>query len=327
MDGAHRPGCGYRRQSDVQASAEAGPRVEALADGCQARRRLRVPAPGIVGSELFVDDENPGHPSSVCGARMKPPGLPPLYAAPMALELVTSNEERARVGRWRERDELGVIAPVPGDPPLSREFVDDCLTRLSASGFETAVTPALSPTELSPFLQAGFVPREGLHVLTHDLQNLRRPTAIPGIALRRWRPVDVPGVMRVDAVAFDDFWRLDLHALREARSATPHTRFRVAVADGRIVGYCITGRSRLQGYLQRLAVGPEVQGRGLGRHLVDDALAWLAARRARACVVNTQESNERALALYRLCGFTEASANLLVLATPLRAGQAGRSSA
>lgn len=251
--------------------------------------------------------------------RMKPPGPLPLYAAFMALELVTSTGERARIGRWRERDELGVIAPFPGDPPLSRAFIDNCLARLAAAGFVTAVTPALGPADLLPFLQAGFAPREELHVLAHDLAEVPRPVAVGSIALRRWRPADIPGVMRVDALAFDDFWRLDLDALREAHSATPHARFRVAIGDERLVGYCITGRSRLQGYLQRLAVDPDVQGRGLGRHFVHDALVWLASRRARACVVNTQESNERALALYRMCGFTEAPTGLIVLATQLRA--------
>ncbi len=253
---------------------------------------------------------------------MKPPGPPPLYAAPMALELVTSNGERARIGRWRERDELGVVAPVPGDPPLSRAFVDGCTARLAAAGFATAVTPALGPTELFPFLQAGFAPREELHVLTHDLADPPRPVPVEGVTLRRWRPADVPDLMHVDALAFDDFWRLDLEALREAHSATPHARFRVAVCGERLVGYCITGRSRLQGYLQRLAVDPDMQGRGLGRHFVYDALAWLASRRVRACVVNTQESNGRALALYRMCGFAEAPTGLIVLAAALRADRA-----
>lgn len=242
------------------------------------------------------------------------------------------NGERATVGQWRDLEGCGVIAPRPGDTSPSVEFVDHCCRLLADRGFKQVVTPALQSTELIPFLQAGFVSREQLHVLVHDLGELPETRELRGFSLRRGRPTDLEAVLEVDAAAFDAFWRFDEAAFSEACAATPQARFRVAVTDvtlpagnlpaghvpsGSIVGYCVTGRSRHQGFLQRLAVAPAAQGFGVGRTLTIDALAWLSRRRARTCIVNTQESNMKAARLYLDCGFQMAPSGLYVLMRPL----------
>lgn len=238
------------------------------------------------------------------------------------------NGERANVGQWRELEGCAVIAPRPGEAPPSVEFVNHCCCLLAEHGFKQVVTPALQSSELVPFLQAGFVGREQLHVLVHDLRDIAASPDLRGFVLRRGRPTDLEQVLGVDASAFDAFWRFDAAAFEEACAATPQARFRVAVADvalpaprgregrfppGAVVAYCVTGRSRHQGFLQRLAVAPPAQGFGLGRALTLDALAWLARRRTRSCVVNTQETNERAARLYLDCGFQMAPSGLYVL--------------
>src|SRR5439155_23116344 len=123
------------------------------------------------------------------------------------------------------------------------------------------------------------------------------------------------------AVAFEPFWRLDDAGLDEAVAATPHARFRVAVTgpaeDSPVIGYAITGRAGRRGYLQRLAVHPDQQRRGLGTLLVDDALRWLRRWRAERAVVNTQMGNEKALALYERCGFVREPSRLSVLSVDL----------
>ena len=71
--------------------------------------------------------------------------------------------------------------------------------------------------------------------------------------------------------------------------------------------------------MQRLAVDPAAQGRGLGRALVIDALAWLTTKGAVEVLVNTQEVNARALRLYVDLGFEELAERLLVLGRPVGA--------
>src|SRR5262249_14841056 len=151
-----------------------------------------------------------------------------------------------------------------------------------------------------PLVDAGFAVRGRLHLLTHDLE------ALPPASghTRRASRDDRGALLRADAAAFDDFWHFDAVALQEAVRATPRSHIRIAT-PGETVGYGLFGRAGTAGYVQRLAVAPAAQHRGLGRALLNDGLRWLRTRGARRVYVNTQEDNERALALYLQAGFLQ----------------------
>ena len=106
-------------------------------------------------------------------------------------------------------------------------------------------------------------------------------------------------------------------SMAEAEQATPVTRFRVAVAGDRVVGYAITGRGSGQGFLQRLATEPDLSGAGIGSALVLDALRGAARRKCRRVLVNTQQQNARALDLYEHLGFHGTPTDLVVLHRPV----------
>src|SRR5206468_1358207 len=129
-----------------------------------------------------------------------------------------------------------------------------------------------------------------------------------------------------DARAFDHFWRFDRAGLADARRATPSSRYRVAeggLHGGRsgVVGYAITGRAGDVGYLQRLAVDPDHHHRGIGSALVSDSLWWARRRGASVVLVNTQETNVAAQALYRHLGFDYEEHGLAVLERSLTAAR------
>jgi ribosomal protein S18 acetylase RimI-like enzyme len=178
------------------------------------------------------------------------------------------------------------------------------------------VTGALAPNEQRGFVAAGFVVQEELHLLAHDL--LAVPSPDRSVALHRAGSSHRPAVMEVDHLAFAPFWRLDRSGLDEALNATPHSRFRVATDDqDAVVGYAICGRAGIRGFVQRLAVRPKLQRHGLGRALLLDGLTWMRRRRVERAVVNTQQGNEAALALYRDVGFRQEPVGLRVLARAL----------
>src|SRR5918993_841562 len=107
------------------------------------------------------------------------------------------------------------------------------------------------------------------------------------VSIHGARRRDRPDVLDVDHAAFEPFWRLDEPGLSDALAATTAVRFRLARAGGDVVGYAITGRAEHRGYVQRLAVSPAVQGRGVGAALLIDGLRWLRRRGAPAPGVNT----------------------------------------
>lgn len=232
-------------------------------------------------------------------------------------DVISWRNERARVGSWRGEADVATLAPLPDAPLPSPEFVRHCLTTLASRGVARVVTGALAAAEQQPFLLAGFSVRERLHLLAHDLVELPDVPALDG-RLRRARRGDVPAVLAVDAAAFDPFWRLDEHGLRDAVVATPTARFRVATAGDRVVGYAVMGRAGTRGYLQRLAVAPEARRAGVASALVVDGLRWLRRWRASQALVNTQLENDGALALYERLGFRREPTGLSVLEARLR---------
>lgn len=207
-----------------------------------------------------------------------------------------------RVSTWRGDQRVAVLSPAPDRPtPTAAEIVSE-LGSLRSHGVERVVTSALHQHEVAPFLDGGFVEHERLHLLRHDLITLPAPGPIT-TTRRGWRR-DRRAVLDLDARAFDEFWTLDARGLDDAINATPTSRFRVLRPKGaEIAGYAVTGVSGRRGYLQRLAVDPAHQGRGLARTLVADSLTWLRRSGADHALVNTQLHNERALDLYRRCGF------------------------
>jgi ribosomal protein S18 acetylase RimI-like enzyme len=87
--------------------------------------------------------------------------------------------------------------------------------------------------------------------------------------------------------------------------------FRVA-AEGNCVGFAIVGVALGAGYLQRLAVSPAAQGRGLGSDLVRASLRWARSHGARSMLVNTQVGNTAAASIYRRLGFNDVPGGLLL---------------
>jgi len=228
--------------------------------------------------------------------------------------------DRYRIGPWHADASIAYLALTPDTVRVSDDSLRSCVDRLVAAGYTSVITSALHPDETGPFARLGFEEFDRLRVLAVDLDRIRptRPAIPQGVRLRRAHRRDRVAALTVDHAAFPEFWRLDVESMRDAESATPAVRFRVADAGGRIVAYAITGRSGPQGFLQRLATDPSVAGRGLATALVHDAVRWASRHRCRRLLVNTQVDNERALRLYRHLGFELTPSDLVVLTRRLR---------
>jgi len=231
---------------------------------------------------------------------------------------LTRGDGRLRITRWRGDATTAYLTPARGQPTVAG--LERSLEALVGEGYRAAITAALGPAEQAPFLAAGFGVHERLHLLTRGVDQLPtwRP---PDVTLRRGRRADRDAILMVDASAFLPFWHLDGPGLDDALGATPSARLRVAHPEGgdSLTGYSITGRAGSRGYLQRLAVDPGVQRRGIGTALVVDGLRWLRRWGAHEVLVNTQVDNQPALALYEALGFRRQADGLAVLRRDLDA--------
>ena len=216
-----------------------------------------------------------------------------------------------RIAAWHGRADVASLA-VRGRGPLESASVAQLLDRVRAAGYREVVTNALAPAATLPLVDAGFAVRGRLRVLVHDFEDL------PGMSgrTRRARRGERAAILAADQAAFDDFWQFDADGLREAARATPSSHLRVMREPG-LLGYALFGRATVDGYVQRLAVRPEAQGRGFGAMLVTDGLNWLRKRGAVRAYVNTQSDNDRAYALYERVGFRPLPIGLCVLGRTL----------
>lgn len=153
---------------------------------------------------------------------------------------------------------------------------------------------------LEPLLQrARFEMRQRVVVL-----EWRTHTTFPSegdLLIRAMRPEDLYAVAQVDWQAFVPPWRHSLESLRHAFSQALFAT--VLEIEGKILGYQITTGHPFGAHLARLAVHPQVQGRGWGRKLLQHLFVLLAQRRIERLTVNTQHDNRVSLALYRRLGF------------------------
>ena len=229
-------------------------------------------------------------------------------------------DDRIRVAPWRGDPHTAYVVARTGRP--SNGALARCLDQLVEGGYRAALTTALAAADQAPYLANGFTVRERLHLLVRPVEPVPA-LVLDGLGLRRGRRRDRDPVLAVDAAAFPDFWHLDGPGLDDALGATPSARFRVAHPEhdhASVLGYAVTGRAGPRGYLQRLAVDPQAQRRGVGTALVVDALRWLRRWGAREVLVNTQEDNGAAVALYERLGFRRQAEGLAVLERPLGTG-------
>jgi ribosomal protein S18 acetylase RimI-like enzyme len=150
--------------------------------------------------------------------------------------------------------------------------------------------------------KSGFSCLHKVVVLAWNDGRLPAPTPAEGRwTIRAMTPHDLDGVEQVDIAAFGELWRNSPPSLEIAyRTSAVAT---VAEADGRIAGYQISTPTPAGGHLARLAVAPEVQGRGMGYWLLYDMLQAFERRGVHSVTVNTQHDNLTSLALYQKAGF------------------------
>jgi ribosomal protein S18 acetylase RimI-like enzyme len=234
-----------------------------------------------------------------------------------------TTRSRLRVRPWQADERIAHVSPAADFlGPLSTDDVARGLLQLRAQGYRSVITAALHRADRRPFLESGFVETARLHLLLHPLDDLATTAPPAGIDLRRGRRREQDEALVVDRAAFEPFWRLDGAGLDEALTATTTVHFQVARDRTGVVGYAVCGRAGPRGYVQRLAVDPSRQGRGIGGALLLDGLRWLRRWGARDALVNTQEDNATSLRLYQRAGFVLQPDGLAVLQLDLADGPA-----
>lgn len=121
------------------------------------------------------------------------------------------------------------------------------------------------------------------------------------VRVRPFAPEDMPGVLAVEQACFATLWQRDAADFLDVAESYPY--FVVAEDEHGIVGYQFNAVDALTGYLVRIAVHPRGWGTGVGTRLMAEAVRYFERRHVWRIVLNTEEDNHRAHALYEWFGF------------------------
>jgi N-acetylglutamate synthase-like GNAT family acetyltransferase len=103
--------------------------------------------------------------------------------------------------------------------------------------------------------------------------------------------------------------------LKDQIAAGPPNRFLVAECDGSLAGMSSWRRQNESLHLNYLYVLPQMQGRGIGRALLDTGLIFRESMDVQWLAVDVHDDNQRARAWYESLGFTPTERRLVVEAS------------
>ena len=245
--------------------------------------------------------------------------------------MLRSGDGRARVRPWWNDASIAQLTFIDHGVVPSSTVVRVWLSELRARGFVGVRTGAITDAGADALHRLGFTTLQTLHLLDLSLIGWQPPLLSDSLPLRtrKLRIRELDDAAATDLAAFTDAWAIDRNGIEETCAATPTHRARAidgdhladaaseVVINGNaprpLAGYAVTGRADHHGYLQRLAVHPSHQSRGVGLSLTLDSLMWMQRRRLTRAVVNTHTDNTVALGLYQRVGFKILPHGLTVL--------------
>ncbi|MBI3982395.1 MAG: ribosomal protein S18-alanine N-acetyltransferase [Gemmatimonadetes bacterium] len=118
--------------------------------------------------------------------------------------------------------------------------------------------------------------------------------------IRAATPADLERVAAIERTVFSDPWPASAFGSLLGEDAL------VLELDGQVEGYVFARRMGQEAEILNLAVRPERQGAGLGRSLLDAALAQLLDRGVSQVFLEVRCSNTGAQAFYHRMGFESA---------------------
>ena len=115
-------------------------------------------------------------------------------------------------------------------------------------------------------------------------------------------PADAAWLAQAEADSSSHPWSEDMY--RSSISSDSESVF-LLHDNGEKIGAAVLMLVVDEAHLHNIFVLPARQGQGMGKHLLQRLLQYARDHHTNHMLLEVRQSNERALALYRSCGFTE----------------------
>lgn len=205
---------------------------------------------------------------------------------------------------------LAAVADHSEIQPILSALWEDIRLELKALGVHTVAWLMIRDWPMTYAAEMGFSFREEIVTLRWASQTPPPDLRNEDITIRMVRAEDLSTLVEVDQEAFSPPWQMTKAELRQAERVSAVCT--VALYQNRIVGYQLSTLYFDGSHLARLAVVPDVQGKGIGSALVTDVMRYFARKGVFVMTVNTQSSNEVSQRIYLRYGFQHNGYNLPV---------------
>jgi ribosomal-protein-alanine N-acetyltransferase len=208
-------------------------------------------------------------------------------------------------GDWRHREEIISVVDL-----AATSGAIDLMHGLAALGHARG-KQLLVASEQAERRRREFFHSAGMseleRIVVYELPRIKpgsiRDSVLAFERLRREDAFSVAELQDLDHKAFPWLWWNNEREFSQYRGIDGVAVDVAREENGRMVAYVGTTRFRGWGHLDRIAVAPEHQGRGLGRAALDYAVMSLATAGAKRVGLSTQARNERSRRLYEAYGF------------------------
>lgn len=131
------------------------------------------------------------------------------------------------------------------------------------------------------------------------------PKEQPSIYLRRAEEKDIYDIAKQNALHFNTSPESEVSLLKE--SPLPEGIFMIELED-KIIGKIQVDFNEDSAFICGFGIQPEYRNKGFGRAALKQAVAIIYSRGIRTALLDVESKNDRALHLYKDCGFEEQSA-------------------
>ena len=215
---------------------------------------------------------------------------------------IGGTEEFVKVRPWRNRAEILEILNISSGPGATR-LLDDLSRRFADQGGQLIlVYHTLFSSNEALFRHAGFVLLEEIIEMASAGPALFEHRPDPAIRFRR--EYDPATLLGIDREAFTWLWR---NSEDEMTIYLRQEGLRAFAASGNRdqAGYITYTMHRGFAHIDRMAVLPAEQGRGLGKAMMSWTLGTIREAGGENVILTTQRTNTISQNLYMRFGFTE----------------------
>ena len=173
----------------------------------------------------------------------------------------------------------------------------------------------IKENQVESWESAGWKTHKKLYVCDQNLKYLSLDNFdnSDNISQKKLEVSDFSYLLDLDKNIFDTYWRNSNSSFHETLKSCVNNYLFVQKNREKLIGYAILGETRNLSYLQRIGVDKNFQRQGFGKKLLQQVLIFAKRKKFFTMKLNTQETNELALNLYKKHGFIVQQKNLVIM--------------